>query len=222
MIRIEDVHKKFTIGGTELEVLKGVNLTVAPGELLAIVGGSGCGKSTLMNILGFLDVPTSGRYIFGDTETRSLSDKELSTIRNREIGFAFQQFHLLPRLTALDNVCLPLVYRGVPVDERRARAREMLERVGMLERADHRPTELSGGQQQRVAVARALSGRPRLLLADEPTGALDTATSREIIDLFVSLNTDEHVTAIIITHDPDIAKRCRRAVRMVDGVVHTL
>ena len=222
MIRIQDVHKKFSIGGTDLEVLKGVNLEVQPGELLAIVGSSGCGKSTLMNILGFLDVPTSGRYIFGDTETRSLSDRELSTIRNRKIGFAFQQFHLLPRLTALDNVCLPLVYRGVPVEERRARAEEMLDRVGMLERADHRPTELSGGQQQRVAVARALSGRPRLLLADEPTGALDTATSKEIIDLFDSLNTDEHVTVIIITHDPDIARRCRRAVRMVDGLVHPL
>lgn len=222
MIRLEDIHKKFSIGGSELEVLKGVNLEVAPGELLAIIGGSGCGKSTLMNILGFLDVPTSGRYIFCDTETESLSDRELSTIRNREIGFAFQQFHLLPKLTALDNVCLPLVYRGVPEGECRARAKEMLERVGMLDRADHRPPELSGGQQQRVAVARALSGRPRLLLADEPTGGLDTATSKEIIDLIVSLNIDEHFTAIIITHDPDIAKRCRRAVRMVDGLLHPL
>jgi putative ABC transport system ATP-binding protein len=219
VIRLEDIHKAFFIGSVEVEILKGVNLNVEQGELLAIVGSSGCGKSTLMNIIGFLDVPTSGRYLFGDTESQSLSDRELSSIRNRQIGFVFQQFHLLRRLTALDNVCLPLVYRGISEGERRKRAREMLERVGMGDRAGHRPSELSGGQQQRVAIARALAGRPAIILADEPTGALDTVTSAEIMELFISLNREEGVTAILITHDPGVAKRCDRAVRMKDGIL---
>ncbi len=219
MIRLEDIHKNFFIGPVEVEILKGVNLTIEAGELLAIVGSSGCGKSTLMNIMGFLDTPTSGRYIFGDTEAQSLSDKELSEIRNRQIGFVFQQFHLLPRLTALDNVCLPLVYRGASETDRRKKAQEVLERVSMGDRAEHRPSELSGGQQQRVAIARALAGGPSIILADEPTGALDTATSNEIMELFIALNREMNVTAIIITHDPAVAKRCSRAVRMKDGLV---
>ncbi|MDK2957530.1 MAG: putative transport system ATP-binding protein [Desulfovibrionales bacterium] len=219
MIRLEAIHKSFFLGPVEVEILKGVNMAVDQGEMLAVVGSSGCGKSTLMNILGFLDIPTSGRYFFNGKEAQSLSDRELSTIRNEQIGFVFQQFHLLPRLTALDNVCLPLVYRGVPEAQRRERAREMLERVGMGERAGHRPAELSGGQQQRVAIARALAGAPGLILADEPTGALDTATSKEIIDLFISLNREEGVTQVLITHDPGVAKRCLRAVRMKDGLI---
>jgi putative ABC transport system ATP-binding protein len=219
VIRLEAIHKSFFLGPVEVEILKGVNMAVDQGEMLAVVGSSGCGKSTLMNILGFLDIPTSGRYFFNGKEAQSLSDRELSTIRNEQIGFVFQQFHLLPRLTALDNVCLPLVYRGVPEAQRRERAREMLERVGMGERAGHRPAELSGGQQQRVAIARALAGAPGLILADEPTGALDTATSKEIIDLFISLNREEGVTQVLITHDPGVAKRCLRAVRMKDGLI---
>jgi putative ABC transport system ATP-binding protein len=219
VIKLEDIRKSFTIGPVEVEILKGVNLAIEPGELLAVVGSSGCGKSTLMNILGFLDTPTSGRYIFGETESQTLTDKELSTIRNEQIGFVFQQFHLLPRLTALDNAALPLVYRGVGESERRNRAMEMLTRVSMDDRADHKPSELSGGQQQRVAIARALAGSPSIILADEPTGALDTATSNEIMELFINLNREVGVTEIIITHDPGVAKRCSRAVRMKDGLL---
>ena len=217
MISIEDVHKSYRLGTVDVEVLKGVNLNVDEGELLAILGSSGCGKSTLMNILGFLDQPSSGIYRFNGQLADKLSDDELSAIRNEEIGFVFQQFHLLPKLTALDNVCLPLLYRGVPKKERVKLAKEMLTKVGMGERGDHRPNELSGGQQQRVAIARALCGGPSLILADEPTGALDTATGKEIMDLFLSLNKNDGITVIIITHDPGLAKRCKRSIRMIDG-----
>ncbi len=219
MIELHDIRKSYLLGPVEVEILKGVNLTVDKGEFLAILGTSGCGKSTLMNIMGFLDTPTSGTYSFEGTMSQGYSDDELSRIRNRNIGFVFQQFNLLGRLTALDNVCLPLIYRGTPKRERQERAREMLDKVGMADRAHHRPSELSGGQQQRVAIARALCGQPSIILADEPTGALDTATSGEIMQLFLELNTKDAITVVLITHDPSLAQRCARSVRMNDGVV---
>ncbi|MDD3312889.1 ABC transporter ATP-binding protein [Pseudodesulfovibrio sp.] len=222
MLDLKNIRKSYLLGTVEVEILKGVDLHVDRGEMLAVVGASGCGKSTLMNIMGFLDVPSSGEYLFRGRSAQGLSDEELSHIRNTDIGFVFQQFNLLSRLTALDNVGLPLVYRGVPVKERRERGREMLDRVGMGERWRHRPGELSGGQQQRVAIARALCGQPSIILADEPTGALDTATSRDIMDLFASLNRDEGITVVLITHDPGLAKRCARSVCMVDGLVETV
>ncbi|MFW6323445.1 MAG: ABC transporter ATP-binding protein [Desulfovibrionales bacterium] len=219
MIALQDIRKSFQLGPMIVEVLKGVTLKVEEGELLSIIGSSGCGKSTLMNILGFLDLPTSGQYLFEDKPVKEFSDSELSSIRNKKIGFVFQQFHLLPRLTALENTCLPLVYRGVSEKRRKETARDMLARVGMADREDHRPSELSGGQQQRIAIARALSGSPSVILADEPTGALDTDTSGEIMNLFMELNTSERITTIIITHDPMIADQCHRVVRMHDGVL---
>ncbi len=222
MLELTNIHKSYSLGTVDVEILKGVTLCVEQGDMLAVLGSSGCGKSTLMNIVGFLDQPSSGEYSFGGRLAAGLSDNELSRIRNKEIGFVFQQFHLLPKLTALENVCLPLVYRGVLPKERKQRAQAMLEKVGMADREHHRPGELSGGQQQRVAIARALCGNPSLILADEPTGALDTATSREIMDLFLSLNKEEGITIVIITHDPGLAKQCGRAVLMQDGVVAAL
>jgi len=222
MIELNNIHKSYSLGTVDVPILKGVNMRVEQGEMLAVLGSSGCGKSTLMNILGFLDLPSSGEYSFEDRLAAGLTDNELSRIRNSKIGFVFQQFHLLPKLTALDNVCLPLVYRGIPAQERKERARSMLAKVGMGEREHHRPGELSGGQQQRVAIARALCGNPSLILADEPTGALDTATSREIMDLFLSLNRDEGITMVLITHDPGLATQCGRSVLMQDGTVEPL
>ncbi|MDC0335617.1 ABC transporter ATP-binding protein [Pseudodesulfovibrio sp.] len=219
MIRLEGIHKSYMLGDIPVEILKGIDITVDKGELLSIVGASGCGKSTLMNILGFLDTPTSGRYLFDNKESSGLSDQELSRIRNERIGFCFQQFNLLPRLTALDNVCLPLVYRGVPKPEREERGRAVLEQVEMADRMDHRPLELSGGQQQRVAIARALVGDPALLLADEPTGALDTTNSDAIMKLFTELNIEKGITTIVITHDPDLAQRCNRQIHIQDGLL---
>lgn len=219
MIRLEDIHKSYMLGEVPMEVLRGITLEVNKGELLSIVGASGCGKSTLMNILGFLDTPTSGRYLFENQESSDLSDSDLSRIRNERIGFCFQQFNLLPRLSALENVCLPLVYRGVPKAERIERATKLLARVEMDDRMGHRPFELSGGQQQRVAIARALVGNPALILADEPTGALDTTTSDAIMDLFTELNSERGITTIIITHDPDLARRCTRQVHITDGLL---
>jgi len=219
VIDLRDIHKSYRLGAMNVEILKGVDLRVDQGEMLAVVGASGCGKSTLMNILGFLDQPTSGAYYFEGRSAEGLSDNELSRIRNRRIGFVFQQFNLLPKLTALNNVCLPLLYRGIPTKERKEQGREMLSKVGMSDRESHRPGELSGGQQQRVAIARALCGSPSLILADEPTGALDSVTSSEIMDLFLSLNGNEGITVIIITHDPGRARLCGRSVRMLDGLV---
>lgn len=219
MINLKDIHKSYRLGAMSVEILKGVDLCVDQGEMLAVVGASGCGKSTLMNILGFLDQPTSGAYFFEGRSASGLSDNELSRIRNRRIGFVFQQFNLLPKLSALNNVCLPLLYRGIPGKEQKERGREMLAKVGMSDRENHRPGELSGGQQQRVAIARALCGSPSLILADEPTGALDSVTSSEIMDLFLSLNSTEGITVMIITHDPGLAKLCGRSVRMLDGLV---
>jgi putative ABC transport system ATP-binding protein len=222
MLELANIHKSYSLGTVDVEILKGVNMRVEQGDMLAVLGASGCGKSTLMNIIGFLDLPSSGKYSFDGRLAAGLSDNELSRIRNKEIGFVFQQFHLLPKLTALDNVCLPLVYRGVPAQERKERARALLEKVGMAERERHRPGELSGGQQQRVAIARALCGKPSLILADEPTGALDTSTSREIMNLFLSLNKEEGITVVVITHDPGLAKQCGRSFLMQDGVVEPL
>ncbi len=220
MIQLKNVHKSFQMGPVTVEVLKGASLTIGRGQLMAIVGQSGCGKSTLMNIIGLLDQPTSGTYTLNGKAVAAMNDKDLSEIRNRQIGFVFQQFNLLTKLTALQNVALPLVYRGVGEKERHRAARAVLERVGMLDREHHRPTELSGGQQQRVAIARALVGTPAIILADEPTGALDTRVGQEIMDLFIRLNREEGITIFVITHDMAIARQCSGFVRMHDGVIH--
>jgi len=220
MIQLENIHKSFQMGPVAVEVLKGASLTIEAGELMSIVGQSGCGKSTLMNIMGLLDTPTSGTYTLEGKPVAAMNDKALSEIRNQKIGFVFQQFNLLTKLTALQNVALPLVYRGVGEKERRKKALEMLEKVGMKGRENHRPTELSGGQQQRVAIARALVGSPAMILADEPTGALDKRVGQEIMDLFMRLNRDEGITMFIITHDMGIARQCDAFVRMEDGVIH--
>ena len=220
MIELENIHKSFQMGPVTVNVLKGASLTIEAGQLMSIVGQSGCGKSTLMNIMGLLDTPTSGTYTLEGNPVAAMNDKALSEIRNRKIGFVFQQFNLLTKLTALQNVALPLVYRGVGEKQRREKAAEMLEKVGMQGREDHRPTELSGGQQQRVAIARALVGSPAMILADEPTGALDKRVGQEIMDLFMKLNRDEGITMFIITHDMAIARQCDSFVRMEDGVIH--
>ena len=222
MIELKDIHKSYQMGPVSVEVLKGVNLNIASGELLSIVGQSGCGKSTLMNIIGLLDSPCSGSYILDGKPVAQMNDNALSEIRNQNIGFVFQQFNLLPKLTALQNVALPLVYRGAPEKERKQAARKVLEKVGMLEREHHRPAELSGGQQQRVAIARALVGNPSIILADEPTGALDEKVGQEIVDLFSQLNREESITMFIITHDMNIARQCNGYVRMKNGVIHDL
>ena len=219
ILAMHGIRKSYNVGQASVEILKGIDLTIRPGELISIVGTSGCGKSTLMNIMGFLDTATSGTLAFENRDVSNLTDNELSAIRNTKIGFVFQHFFLLPKLTALDNVCLPLVYRGVSAKKRRAVAGEMLDRVGMKDRAHHRPSELSGGQQQRVAIARALAGTPSLILADEPTGALDTTTSREIMELFKDLNTHEGITLVLITHDPTVAGQCTRPIRIRDGLL---
>ncbi len=218
LIALEGITRVYTVGSEEVRALDGVTFQVARGEYLAVVGQSGSGKSTLMNILGCLDTPTSGRYAIRGEDVRGLADDALADLRNREIGFVFQTFQLLPRSTALANVELPLVYRGVPRRERRERARGALEAVGLGNRTHHRPNELSGGQRQRVAVARALVGEPSLLLADEPTGNLDSATGEEIIRLFEELHQRGH-TILLVTHEPRLAARCPRAVRLSDGRV---
>ncbi len=220
MIDLENIHKSYQMGPVEVEVLKGASMTVERGDLMSIVGQSGCGKSTLMNIIGLLDTPTSGSYHLDSKRVADMDDNALSEIRNKKIGFVFQQFNLLSRLTALQNVALPLVYRGIPERERNKTAQTVLDKVGMLNRADHRPSELSGGQQQRVAIARAFVGQPSIILADEPTGALDNRVGQEIMDLFIRLNNEEGITLFVITHDMTIARQCKRYVRMLDGVIH--
>lgn len=219
MLTLRDIRKSYRIGPTEVEVLKGVSLDIQQGELLSIMGQSGCGKSTLMNIIGLLDRPTSGSFMLDGAEVNYSNDDALSEIRNQRIGFVFQQYFLLSRLTALENVALPLVYRGDKVNNTLERCMELLKRVGMDDRAHHRPNELSGGQQQRVAIARALVGNPSLILADEPTGALDTNVGGEIVELFKTLNAEEGITVVIITHDPGIARQCKRVAAMKDGVI---
>lgn len=219
MLKLREIKKTYHIGPTDVEVLKGVTLDVDKGELISIMGPSGCGKSTVMNIIGLLDRPTSGSFGLNGSDVVYTNDDALSDIRNRSIGFVFQQYFLLSKLTAVENVELPLVYRGDAHRFTRERSMELLRRVGMDERATHRPSELSGGQQQRVAIARALVGNPALILADEPTGALDTNVGGEIMELFKALNADEGITVVIITHDPGIARQCKRVAVMRDGVI---
>ena len=219
MLRLVDVRKSYVTGPIVTEVLRGVTLDVYKGDLVSIVGTSGCGKSTLVNIIGLLDQPTSGAYFLKEREIGAISDTELSVLRNQSIGFIFQSFNLFPRLTALENVAAPLIYRGETSTEMLRRAREMLDLVGLADRLGHRPSELSGGQRQRVAIARALVGTPDILLADEPTGALDADTGDEIMGLLAELNAEHRLTAIIITHDYGIARKCARCLRMRNGVL---
>ncbi|MCE2872259.1 MAG: ABC transporter ATP-binding protein [Xanthomonadales bacterium] len=216
MIELQGIVKRYVLGGETVLALAGVDLSIGRNEYVALIGPSGSGKSTLMNILGCLDSPTEGRYILNGRDTSSLRDDELATVRNREIGFVFQSFHLLPRQTALQNVMQPLMYRPMSAAERRGRAENALAGVGLGDRLDHRPNQLSGGQRQRVAVARALVGEPSILLADEPTGNLDSRTSAEIMALFDALHSSGQ-TVIVVTHEPDIAAHCRRTVRVLDG-----
>jgi putative ABC transport system ATP-binding protein len=221
MITIEQMTKVYTMGEIEVHALRGVNLTINSGEFIAIMGPSGSGKSTLMNMIGCLDTPTSGRYGLDGIEVASLNDNDLSAVRARKLGFVFQQYMLLPRQTALANVEMPMLYRGIEAKERARRAQVALELVGMGNRLDHRPNELSGGQQQRVAIARALAGSPSVILADEPTGALDSTTSEEIMHMLQQLNREQKLTIIIVTHESDIAAYADRIVTIRDGVVTT-
>lgn len=216
MIQIDQLMKSYNLGGETVHALNKVSLTIEKGEFLAIIGPSGSGKSTLMNMIGCLDRPDSGEYLLDEKEIGKMSDNDLATIRNQKIGFIFQNFNLLTKLSALENVELPLIYSGVSVKERQKLAMESLEKVGLLDRAAHLPTQLSGGQQQRVAIARALVGSPSILLADEPTGALDSKTSLEILQVMKNLNEQGH-TIILITHDLAIAKQAKRMVRIQDG-----
>jgi putative ABC transport system ATP-binding protein len=218
MIEIRDLRKVYIMGEEEVPALAGVSLRIERGEYVAVIGPSGSGKSTLMNILGGLDRPTSGLYHFEGDDVAHFTDDQLADFRRRRIGFVFQSFQLLPRLTALQNVELPMVYAGLPAAERHARAAELLERVGLGARKTHKPTQLSGGQQQRVAIARSLANRPDLLLADEPTGALDTKTSEDVLALFSELNR-EGLTLAIVTHDPEVAEVANRRITFRDGLV---
>jgi putative ABC transport system ATP-binding protein len=219
VVLIEGLHKQYETGAGVLPVLKGVDLTIQPGEFVAVMGPSGSGKSTFMNILGCLDTPTSGRYVLDGNDTARLSQDQLARLRNRFIGFVFQGFNLLPRANLLDNVALPLVYAGVRKSAREVRAQEMLARVGLARYATHLPSQISGGQQQRVAIARALINRPSLLLADEPTGNLDSHTSHEIMEVFAALNREHGITIVLVTHESDIARFATRLVNFVDGLV---
>lgn len=216
LIDIRELSKSYVMGRETVRVLNEVSLRVMPGEFVAIVGPSGSGKSTLMNVIGCLDAPSEGSYRLDGIEVKGLSDNKLAHIRNRKIGFIFQSFHLLPKLSAIENVELPLVYRGISSKERRERSGRALAQVGLSERMFHRPSELSGGQQQRVAIARALAGNPPMLLADEPTGALDTKTGLEVLSLMEELNAEGH-TIVLITHDQEVARRASRVVVMRDG-----
>ena len=216
-INIQEVTKTYYIGDLEIPALRGVDLSILHGEMVAIMGPSGSGKSTLMNIIGCLDVPSSGSYQLDGEDVSLMDDDQLAGVRSKKVGFVFQSFNLLPRTSALANVELPLVYAGVP--DRKERALQALERVGLSDRAHHRPNELSGGQQQRVAIARAIVNRPSLILADEPTGALDSHTSEEIMGIFQSLNEDDGITVVFVTHERDIADHTRRLILLRDGVV---
>jgi putative ABC transport system ATP-binding protein len=216
-IRLDNIFKTYDLGEVQVHALRGVSLVVYPGEFVAVMGASGSGKSTLMNIIGCLDKPTRGRYFLDGRDVSGLAKKELAKIRSQKVGFVFQQFNLLSRTSALENVELPTIYAGIPIQERERRAREALERVGLADREGHFPSQLSGGQQQRVAIARALVNNPSLLLADEPTGNLDSRTSVEIMDIFQKLNDEHGLTVIIVTHEPDIAQYAKRALEFRDG-----
>ena len=219
LIKLEHVSKTYVMGQNTVSALRDASLEINRAEMMAIVGSSGSGKSTLMNIIGFLDRPTSGRYLYNGTDVSTLSEDELASIRNQEIGFVFQSFFLLPRLTALQNVVLPLFYRGLPQQECQEHAMQILDKVGVAHLANNRPNQLSGGQQQRVAIARALVGDPKVILADEPTGALDSDTGNDVMNLFTELNRKEGRTIVIITHDKDISRRCERVVTIKDGIL---
>lgn len=218
VIQLENITKTYGMTDTQVQVLKGVNLSIQEGEYCSIMGTSGSGKSTMMNIIGCLDRPTSGNYYLDGIEVGTLSDDELADIRNLKIGFVFQQFHLLAQLSAIENVMLPMVYAGVAAKEREERAADALTKVGLGNRMENRPNQLSGGQQQRVAIARAIVNRPVLLLADEPTGALDSRTTEEVMQIFTDLNRDG-ITVILVTHEPDVAKKTQRIVYFKDGEV---
>jgi putative ABC transport system ATP-binding protein len=218
VIAVEDVHKYYDLGETKVHALRGVDLNIEPGEFVAIMGSSGSGKSTFMNMLGCLDKPTSGRYFLEGTDVSQLDKRALAAIRNKKLGFVFQGFNLLSRTTALENVELPTLYAKMDKQERLERAKEMLKLVGLGERLDHFPSQLSGGQQQRVAIARALANRPAILLADEPTGNLDSRTSVEIMQIFQALN-DQGLTIVLVTHEPDIAQFAKRIVVFRDGKI---
>jgi putative ABC transport system ATP-binding protein len=216
MIRVENLAKDYVLGTNRVRALRGVSLDVPSGELVAVMGASGSGKSTFMNLIGCLDRPTSGTYLLDGIDVARLAGDELAAVRNRRVGFVFQSFNLLPRLTALDNVRLPLIYAGVPGPTVEARARRALAAMGLADRAEHRPAQMSGGQQQRAAIARALVNGPAILLADEPTGNLDSRTSIEVIAILQSLNA-RGITIILVTHEPDVARCCQRVVRFRDG-----
>lgn len=218
IIRLEQITKNYYLGKEPVPVLKGIELSILRNEYVALMGPSGSGKSTLMNILGCLDSPTSGNYLLNGKDVSRMGDDELANVRNAEIGFVFQQFNLMPRLTAWENVAVPLIYAGVSKNDRNERAHEMLKQVGLAERSHHKPNELSGGQCQRVAIARALINRPSIILADEPTGNLDSKTSIEIMDLFSSIQAAGN-TVILVTHEEDIAEHAKRIVRIKDGLV---
>ena len=220
MLELKDIHKSYQQGSQEFPILKGIDLHVKEGDFLAIMGPSGSGKSTLMNIIGCLDKASSGTYHIEGTDVSELSDNQLSDLRNQKIGFVFQNFNLMPKLTACQNVELPLTYMKIPKKERRERALEMLRLVGLEERSDFKPMELSGGQKQRVAIARALVTNPSFILGDEPTGALDTKTSVQIMDLFKQFN-DEGKTIVIITHEPEVAQLCKQTVILRDGNIES-
>jgi putative ABC transport system ATP-binding protein len=220
ILQLRGITRDFKLGSQIVNVLKGIDLDIGKNEYVALMGPSGSGKSTLMNLLGCLDTPTSGTYELNRTDVSSLNDNALAEIRNSEIGFVFQTFNLLPRSTALENVALPLVYAGLSKEERLARAAEVLDQVGLSDRMDHRPNQLSGGQRQRVAVARALVNRPALILADEPTGNLDSKTSLEIMKLFDEIQAAGN-TVILVTHEEDIAQYAKRVIRLVDGNIHS-
>ncbi|MET3029033.1 ABC transporter ATP-binding protein [Flavobacterium sp. UW10123] len=220
LIKITDIKRNFTLGNEIVYVLKGIDLEIQKGEYVALMGPSGSGKSTLMNLLGCLDTPTSGRYILNGKDVSKMKDDELAEIRNKEIGFVFQTFNLLPRTTALDNVALPMIYAGYGKAERIARATEVLKQVNLADRMDHQPNQLSGGQRQRVAVARALVNKPSIILADEPTGNLDSKTSVEIMKLFGDIHAQGN-TVILVTHEEDIAAYAHRIIRLRDGLIES-
>lgn len=220
IIQLQQITKSYIMGSEPLQVLRGIDLEILKNEYVALMGPSGSGKSTLMNILGCLDTPTSGQYILNENDVSKMSDNALAEVRNKEIGFVFQQFNLLPRLTAVENVALPLVYAGIGKKKRIEMALDVLEKVGLADRAYHKPNEMSGGQGQRVAVARALVNNPSIILADEPTGNLDTKTSIEIMNIFSKIQADGN-TVILVTHEEDIAKHAKRIIRLRDGIIES-
>ena len=221
LIKVDNIIKTYHLGNTDVQVLKGVSLTIMPGEMVALMGASGSGKTTLMNILGCLDRPTSGQYLFDGQEISRMSVNQRALVRNRKIGFVFQNFNLLARTSALENVLLPTTYAedGLSARDHRHKAQELLEKVGLGDRIDHEPSQLSGGQQQRVAIARSLVNNPRLLLADEPTGNLDSHTSEEVLRMFQQLNSENGITILLVTHDATVAGHAKRIIRIRDGLI---